>query len=543
MDEIHRDRVNRDRIEIDIRPTRSIASMRRVCNFFRLSCHLSMAKFRGGKDLTLATHSISRNCLRHTRRASVAIWIAAMAPGLIMAISMGIEVGSWAYTQVSVQRSADLAAMAGAINYQSTTNKQAAATFAARMAQLNGGSGTASPTWNSGSNTLTDNQITAQVVSGWQTSSDTAIKVTMQKTVASMLSYPLFSSSPSHTITASGTAELITTGGAGSGAQPCLLALSTSGTVSGTGSTYWTMPNCGVRSNGTVDVHGGGGPLTTAGIYAGGAVNIDTWITTTGGQYPNSGTIPDPYASNTALQNLFTSTAALTGVTNISCGTTGGVVGTAGQYTGDNNCNGTNTLPNGGTCVTGGGVTCTMKPGNYGAWLVPQGGPYTFNLQPGLYLFNGPILLSQNTTTNGTAVTIITVGGTYSGTAYSFTGSNSFNFNVTAPTPSDVLNTGGIAGIVLASNSSTTVTISGNAAFNIEGVAYFPNAIFDASGSSCNSSSPCFGTNNGTACLEIIASSIKTTGNSNFNSNCTAYGAATFTSLPGTTTMSARVVH
>jgi hypothetical protein len=483
---------------------------------------------------------MSSTRLPHGRRASVAVWMAMMLPGLFMAVALGVEAGSWAAAQVSVQRTADVAAIAGGINYVSTNNKQTAATFAARMAQLTGGTGTASPSWNSGTNTPTDNTIIAKFVSAYATSTDTAMQVTVQRTIPATVS-KVFNSTGSYTITGTGVAELITATTPPTGAaagQPCLLALSTTGTISGQGSTYWTMPNCTVRSNGTVDVHGGGGPLSTAGIFAGGAVNIDSWITLTGGaKYPNSSTIVDPYASNTALQSDFTTAAGLTGVSDISCGTTSGVLGTAGQYTGNNNCNGTNTLPNGGTCVTSSGVTCTMHPGNYGAWNVPQGGPYTFNLQPGLYLFKGAITLTNSTTTNGTGgtgVTIITAG--------SFTGSNSFNFNVTAPTPTQVTNTGGAAAMALASSSSTTATISGNAAFNVAGVAYFPNAIFDASGSSCNSSTPCFG-NNSTACLEIIALSIKTTGNSNFNSNCTLLGAATFTSTAGTTTVSARVVH
>ena len=402
------------------------------------------------------------------------------------------------------------------------------------MAQLNGGLGTAAPTWNTSANILSDNMITAEVVSGYKSSSDTALQVTVRKSVPATISRAV-SGTSTYTVTATSTAELVTSTTAPSGSaagQPCLVALSGTGSISGAGSTYWTMPNCTVRSNGTVDVHGGGGPLSTAGIFAGGAVNIDTWIATTGGQYPNDGTIADPYASNTALQNAFTTAAGLTGTTNIACGSVGGVVGTAGQYTGNNNCNGTNTLPNGGSCVTSGGVTCTLYPGNYGS-LTTSGGPYVFNLQPGLYLFSGSISLTNSTTTNGTGVTIISVG--------LFTGQNSFNFNVSAPTLVEAANTGGIAGVVLASKTSTTTTISGNAAFNAAGVVYFPNAIFDASGSSCNSSTPCFG-NNSTACLEIIASSIKLTGNSNFSSTCSTYGAATFTSTSGTSTTSARVV-
>jgi hypothetical protein len=470
------------------------------------------------------------------------VWIAVMMPGLFMAVAMGVEAGGWAAAQVSVQRTADLAALAGGIvcsnngGCATAATKQTAATFAARMAQLNGGTGTATPSWN-GTDTLTDNMITVSFPNTPPYASS-ALLVTVHKAIPATVS-TVFNATASYTVTGSGVAQPVTTttppaAGTAAAGQPCLLALSSTGTISGQGSTYWTMPNCTVRSNGTVDVHGGGGPLSTAGIFAGGAVNIDNWITTTGGKYPSSGIIVDPYASNTALRNDFATAAALTGVSNIACGTVGGVLGTPGQNTGNNNCNGTNTLPNGGTCVTAnGGVTCTMYPGNYGSWNATSG-PNVFNLQPGLYLFKGAITLTNNTTTNGSGVTIVTAG--------SFTGTNSFNFNVTAPTPTQATNTGGISAIALASSSSTTAVISGNAAFNVAGVAYFPNAIFDASGSSCNSSTPCFG-NNSTACLEIIAQSIKTTGNSNFNSNCTLLGAATFTSTAGTTTTAARVVH
>ena len=477
--------------------------------------------------------------LRADKRGVVAIWIAVMLPGLIMAISMGIEISNWAAAQVSVQRTADLAAIAGAINYKNNTGaaqatrEQTAATFAARFAQINGGNGTAAPAWTASTKTLADNQITVQVTTGLQSSSNAALKVTVLKSVPKTISQ-FFSAGTSVTVSSTSTAELVIVGTAGSGGQPCLVALSTStGVITGQGSTYLTMPNCTIRSNGTIGIHGGGGPITTAGIYAAGAVSIDTWIATTGGQNPNSGIIIDPYLSNTALQNAFSNTLALTGVTNINCGTVSGVLGTPGQYTGNNNCNGTNTLPNGGTCVTSGGVTCTLYPGNYGSFNVPSGGPYTFNFQPGLYQFKGAISLQGNTTSNGSGVTIIMTGA--------FNGSNSFNFNITAPTVAQASSTGGVAAIALAGNSATTTTISGNAAFNVTGVTYFPNAIFDASGSSCNSSTPCFGSNS-TTCLEIIASSIKLTGNANFNSSCASLGAATFTSVAGSSTTAAGLV-
>jgi hypothetical protein len=475
-----------------------------------------------------------------------------MTPGLIMAISMAIEVGAWAAAEASVQRSADLAAIAGASNYKSTQNAQTAATFAARLAQMNVNTGTTTALSWTGSCTTpctstctvtgTESQasvtpaihITTEVIlcGGLANTSDTMLKVTVQKPIASLLSYPLFSANATNTVAATSTAELVTTTGTGSGGQPCLLALSTSGTISSSGSTYWTMPNCTVRSNGTISVSGGGGPLTTGGIYAGGTISIPTWITYTPTPYnQDDGTIPDPHATNTSLQNQMTTAAGLTGVSSISCGTVGGVNGTAGQYTGNNNCNGTNTLPNGGSCVTGSGVVCTMYPGNYGTWNVPQGGPYTFNMQPGLYLFSGAVTLTNNTTTNGSGVTIITAGA--------FQGENTFVFNVTAPTPAQATSNGGVAGIVLAGSSGSGITLSGSVAFNVGGVVYFPNGPFNASGSSCDSgASYCSGA---VTCLEIIASSIELSGNANFNSNCSSLGATSFTSVGGSTVTNARV--
>src|ERR1700722_14110460 len=380
------------------------------------------------------------SALVRARRGSIAVWIAVMTPVLLIAVSMGVEVGSWAAASVSMQRSVDLAATAGVQGRPQTTPLTAtqAGNLAARFAQMNGGAGTSSLSWSGSCSTSctsrcvqtgSDNQITVQVIycGGLQNASDPMINVSMSKSMASYLSSPLFNGSSSHTITVSGTAEVVTTTsaplpGSAAATQPCLLALSTSGQIAGTGSNTISMPGCSMRSNGTITFTGGGN-LQTAGFFApsnpnfcsspttGGSVCIQTWITTTGTQYNNAGTISDPFASDTALQNALTATANLTGVSDISCGTTGGVYGTAGQWTGNNNCNGTNTLPNGGTCVTGSGVTCTMYPGNYGSWYVPSGGPYTFNLQPGLYQFNGDITLTQNTTTNATGgVTILTAG-------------------------------------------------------------------------------------------------------------------------------------
>jgi hypothetical protein len=81
-------------------------------------------------------------------------------------------------------------------------------------------------------------------------------------------------------------------------------------------------------------------------------------------------------------------------------------------------------------------------------------------------------------------------------------------------------------------------SISGYDNFNITGVAYFPNATFDASGLSAN---PGLGSASGT-CMEIIASSITLAGYMDFNSNCGGVNATTFTSVGGATITTAATV-
>ncbi len=446
--------------------------------------------------------------MRKDQNAAVAIWVAMLTPLLVIVLAFGIELVGWSVTKVEAQRAADLASISGAINYKSTSNPQTAATAAARMAQLNNGTGTASPTWDSGSKTLTDNQITAQIVSGIKTSSDTAIKVSVQKTVPQVVS-GLLNGQSSVNITASSVAELVTTTTPGTGSQPCLVALSSTGSITGSGSTYISMPNCSIVSNNTIGVHGGGS-LTTGGIYAAGAISIDNWIPATG-QHPNNGKITDPYATNTTLQSALTAASSVS-ATSLACSNQTCTGLANGSY-----CNGMGT----------GSVSCTLKPGNYGGFAVTSGGPYTFTFSPGQYVFNGNMAFYGNNTLSGSNVTILTTG--------TFIGTNSFSITLTAPNSTAVSSTGGIAGIALAGNTTGTVTVSGNDKFSTTGAVYFPNAMFDASGSSGLGSTS-------TTCLEILAGSMKLTGSSYFNSSCSSVSATTFSSTPGTSSLTATLV-
>ena len=183
-----------------------------------------------------------------------------------------------------------------------------------------------------------------------------------------------------------------------------------------------------------------------------------------------------------------------------------------------------------GTYCTGqgtGSVTCYLKPGNYGGFNVSSGGPYYFNYAAGGYVFNGDVSLTNNTTHNGSGVTIFTTG--------TFVGSNTFNYNLTAPSTTVNPGNGGpwqIAGVVLAGSTTdptggTGVTLSGNPQFLVTGVVYFPNATFSSQGSNGLGAS-------GTSCLEIIVNNITLSGATYLNSTCSGLNALTFNSQPGT---------
>src|SRR4051812_23340897 len=101
-------------------------------------------------------------------RAGTALFIALSAPVLVGVLALGLEVGGWAATRLSIQRAANVSALAGAINYNLTTDQQKATLTAARMAQMNGASGAVTPSWNATTKTLVSGMIMVEIVSGIQ---------------------------------------------------------------------------------------------------------------------------------------------------------------------------------------------------------------------------------------------------------------------------------------------------------------------------------------------------------------------------------------
>ena len=454
-------------------------------------------------------------------------------PVLLMSVAMGVEVAHWSSEQLDLQRTADVAALAGASAYARAVaagqvpTASAVATAAADVAELNGATGAASRSWSAGSKTLADNQITAQIVAGPRNSADNAVRVTVQQSVP-LIFARLVSSAGSQTLSAQGTAEVVATQ-QWSGAQPCVAALNTAA-QGGSGITYtgWTTMTaigCSIRSNANINETGSGG-WNTQGIIAAGTVSIPFWVSNEDNKgntivpQQNAGTIPDAIASNAALQTAFArasqATASSIACSNQHCGLPEG--GPSGTQFNGSYCNGQGT----------GSVTCTLQPGSYGNFAVTGGGPYTFNLQPGMYYFNGNIDLTNYTTTNGSAVTIVTTG--------TFNGANTFNFNLSAPDAAQAASTGGIAGIALAGNSAntidsntpgacnstSTIAVCGNPQVHITGVLYFPNGTFSGQGSTTAASSSCF---------ELLAGSVSLSGDSGYSGTCPSLGAPGFGSF------------
>jgi Flp pilus assembly protein TadG len=435
------------------------------------------------------------------RRGAVALWVGLTAPTLVMAMGMGIEVSDWAAVNVELQRTADAAAIAGAINYNETRVAQTAATHAAHIAQINGAAGTATPTWTAGTNTLTANSITAQIVSGVQNASNIAMKVTVTRTVSLAIGR-IFSADPSVTLSASAWAEL--TPGTATGPPACMLALNGDSTgittdtdITFSGSVVIHAAGCAIRSDAGIGMNGSVN-ITTAGVYAGGAISANGSVQInghsssnnfSGAAHPNSGQIGDPYAGNATLQNALSAAQ--------------GASGPAKNISGSSNV--------------------TLNPGTYTE--IDAHGSSNITMNPGLYVVNGDISFSGSTNVHmpanapaGSGVTIISTG--------EFDTSGSTSIDLRAPTTAGASSLPGtIPGVLFASLAGDVSAFTGSSGIDFAGVIYYPNGTLKFAGSSASGS---------TGCAEVIAGKITLVGSADLSSGCTDYDLPIIGSVPGT---------
>jgi Flp pilus assembly protein TadG len=414
------------------------------------------------------------------KRGSVALMTGIMAPVMVMMLAMGIEVTSWSVANLELQRIADISAWAGARQYVVASSAQSATQTAANLAEINGVSGTPAQTWNTSTLTRTDNLTTAQVVPGIRVSTDTAVKVTVQRNIAKLFSLIFPGSQSFVTISATAIAEIVSS--VGTSPQPCLLALQANGggvtdlTLNGSASV--TSTNCSIVSNGGITLTGSSS-LNVKGTYAGGAITYPGWNANaiTGGMYPSSAPVVDPYASDTQLQNDF-------------------ALFSSGSGTADPN--------------TSYG-SLTIHPGTYSSLTL--GGSSNITMSPGTYIVNGNVTFNGASTVTGTGVTII-----FSGT---LADAGSSSVSLSAPTTASGV---GVPGILFAGNSTGASGFSGAVSLPLTGVIYYPNGNMSFTGSA-NST--------GANCSEVIAATITLSGASNVSaSGCSTFGTIAFGSVP-----------
>lgn len=423
------------------------------------------------------------------RRGVVAMTIALTAPVLLMALGMGIEISRWSITQVELQRIADAAALAGAMNLskQTTKNVQTAAQAAGNVAVLNGATGQTTPTWTSSTQTLVDGTVTVAIIPGVRNSTDTAFQVTVTQSVPLYLA-TLLTSATSRTISATAIAELTSSGGT---AEACVVALQDDGSTN-TSSMDIELSNgasistngCVLRSDGSASFTGGS--KVNANVVAAGTINFSNGASLGSGYTTQAGAgqIPDPFATNTTLQNDITA-ASSSGGPQLNCT----------SY----------------TCIN-----TTYQPGTYSSITASNGA--TLNLAPGLYTVNGPVNFGGGATINfpPAGVTIIATGNITINN-----GANVVNF--TAATNSSAV-AGAIPGIVLATSATNSncsngypaaICLAGGASFAYSGAMYSPNGTLSIGNGVKNSS---------TGCTMVIAADFILTGGGSFSNSCSTYG-------------------
>ena len=405
----------------------------------------------------------------------------AMLAGLLMplfmgAAGLGVEASNWSVKRAELQRIADVAAIGAGVAYSASSNAHTAATAAADIAEMNGmAAGTR--TWSAATKTLTDGLVTVQQVSGIRSSTDIAFKVSLGQSVGLAFA-GLFVSATSYTLPAFSTAELV----AVSSAQPCIVALGTTTTaISISGTTTITATGCSARSDGGVSLTGSSS-ITAAAVYAASSIATSGTAAVHATKYPNDGTISDPYANNTTLQNALKQLSTCSTCTAVSLSHV------------DNQ---------------------TINPGTYSSISVIGNSSLTLN--PGLYVVDGAVTVGNSAAVTGSGVTIVASG------AISFGGDGTVNLTApgTSPTGSAV------PGVVIAGTSTATTQFGNSASPKLTGVIYYPNGNLTISGAVAYGSQ--------VSCLEFIGKTLTLTGSASFSSSCSSLGATSFGSVSGST--------
>lgn len=261
------------------------------------------------------------------------------------------------------------------------------------------------------------------------------------------------------------------------GGNACILALDpeASGAVTFTGNALTLINGCNVMSNSLADdslIVTGSADVTVPCVLAAGGVAVDDGLTLTTCAEPNAYVPPavDPYAG--VLK------PSTTGVCKALPSSNGAATITPGRFCGGGNLKGSK----------------TFSPGVY----IIDGGTFRINASANVIGSGVTFFLTNNATVD------------FNGTA---------NINMSAPT------SGANKGILFRGDTTNTFNsnkFNGNASSKLTGALYFPNQDVQFLGN--------FSGNNG--CLRVVARTVKFTGSTTMNSDCTASGLDPI-SLPG----------
>jgi hypothetical protein len=415
------------------------------------------------------------------KRGAVALLVGLAAPTLVMALAISVELTGWTVAQIQIQRTADVAAVAGGLAYVSGASIQVSATHAAYVAEINGANGSTTRNWTGGSSTLTDNQITVAKIAGIRNAADVAFKVTINRTIPRTFSRFVLQGA-NQTLTATAISEIATNTVTPENGPYCVLAMASTGIgVDMSNGININTGACGVQDN----------SLDAAALsVVGGAVLSATTVSVVGGYSHNNG------GSVTNAEG-----AALTPTTGAAAGTNpyaGVAIPTPGT------CSGTNYFSSG-----------TLSPGTFCSGLSIQGqssGATTITMNPGVYVVNGGDFSISNATVNASGVTVVLTGT--SATTGTVQISNDSVLNMTAPTSGT---TSGLAFMQNSNASDTSVSnFMGGSGMSITGAIDFPNSILWFSN----------GTTNTSTCTQLIGYQIVFDGGSKLTNTCTGKGTA-----------------
>jgi hypothetical protein len=433
--------------------------------------------------------------------------LAVLLPGLMIAAGMGIDVAGWASAEVRMQRTADIAAIAAVNSYNVSGDAHKAAIVAVQLAEINGISGSASPSWNAGTETLTAGNIIVQFATGQIQSTDPALTVTVATVIP--VAFAGFVNLTQVTVGATSKAELLLVTTVNAGGQPCVLALAgNTGITLGVdlvinGLATVNASNCTLRSNDAVLISGLDS-ITAQAIYAGGLVLNVGINAITGSVYQNQGKVADPYAENVALQTALTTANAAVGISGINC------LGTPVACTGP-----TSSV----SCAPSG---CTIRPGTYSGFTATGTGQIT--LAPGLYTFTSSILVTGSLRVTAANVTIL-LASTSLGLPTSAIVSGASTLVLTAATTLGATNNQ-IPGVVFASQTIGSAALIGANLSPEVGLIYYPNGSFSITG---------LGDTGSAGCFQVIANTVIINGWAEFDASIcdSSYGLEDFGSQTG----------